>query len=133
MRTIKFRAWDGFKMNDVLSLSFNNKSIIRSNVDPVFGIGLTYMQFTGLLDKGGKEIYEGDVIERKGIIGQVIYKKAAGAFWLVWEQLEKGRTVSMYQELSATFSDGNIYRIDHYEIIGNIHQNPEFLNQNKQS
>lgn len=57
MRTIKFRAWSkSLGMSRPLSLV----DIVGSHTD--FEEYDTYMQFTGLTDKNGKEIYEGDVV-----------------------------------------------------------------------
>lgn len=64
------------------------------------------MQYTGLKDKNGKEIYENDVIDfENGYISEIFYQD--GAFKL----------------------NDNIYRSDlsHGIIIGNIYQNPELI------
>ncbi len=64
MREIKFRAWDttGDKWITNIILYFEN-NILNNIIE--FGIGIKdkvkLMQFTGLKDKNGKEIYEGDI------------------------------------------------------------------------
>ncbi len=61
MRTIKFRAWDGQKMIDnwlVMKQEHTQTVVTQRSV-----AGLVPMQFTGLLDKNGKEIYESDILE----------------------------------------------------------------------
>lgn len=76
------------------------------------------MQFTGLNDKNGKEIYEGDILrEDRGSIGKVIFIN--GAF--------------KCQMTHSKYAPWQIYHKKHkfyFEIIGNIYENPELLNQN---
>ena len=101
MREIKFRAWDkinkAMKHNVHLLDSFNEYLSRPKEWD--------CMQFTGLLDKNDKEIYEGDIM---------VWPNVAG----VWpEQLKPS-------EVRYPFVCGNAYK---GEIIGNIHENPELL------
>lgn len=66
---------------------------------------IAWLQFTGLLDKNGKEIYEGDIV----------HKKAPG---------EDYRFVVEWNDSNCGF---NLLRSFHkyYEVIGNIHETPE--------
>ena len=67
-----------------------------------------WSQFTGLKDKNGKEIYEGDVLQTvMGIVGETTFYE--GHF-----MLDVGKGVRMYVS-------------DEYEIIGNIYESPELL------
>lgn len=95
----------------------------------------TVGQFTGLLDKNGKEIYEGDVIEIKEIGGYGCKRKGVVEYdvddcaFVVrvlrpsWESIVR---LSTRVQICA---DGNctLEYINQYTVIGNIHDNPELL------
>lgn len=69
-RTIKFRSWDGYRMSKpftLMDIQLSKASLNR--------FGEIVMQFTGLTDKNGKEIYESD----SDNIGVVVFRN--GAFW----------------------------------------------------
>ena len=88
-----------------------NGSIIGNEVDPE-----TVGEFTGLLDKNGEEIYEGDVLNNEfGGIWAVRFNK--DGFWECYDDPNGGYFLSDYLKSSA--------------IISNIHDNPELLNTNK--
>ena len=73
MRSIKFRIWDG-----------NNEFFIYPEVLEL-NCGLEYQQYTGLKDKHGKEIYEGDILEwQKGMLGVVEYIPTRFIFKSKW-------------------------------------------------
>lgn len=64
MREIKFRAWDGEQMIDTFSVQSNGDGInYRGNIMTSWKL----MQYTGLTDKNGKEIYESDIVLANGM------------------------------------------------------------------
>ena len=87
-REIKFRAWD-----DVSEKMLNWNDFLDTNMKNTFiapeSTGLILMQYTGLHDKNGKEIYEGDLVQQFNIKenGIIEYKygqfgiKCLGMFW----------------------------------------------------
>ena len=86
----------------------------------------TVGQYTGLADKNGKRIFEGDIIKYKntdGIkfngvalttIGKVVYNEKNASF-----------AISGKDEIGAKYYD--YFPIKNIEVIGNIHDNPELL------
>ena len=86
---------------------------IYARVDPA-----TVGQFTGLTDKNGKKIFEGDIvkIDIAGLIFNAVCKFHSGSFGLVWHYMG----VDRWQAFTS------ICHVE-YEVIGNIHDNPELM------
>lgn len=119
MRTIKFRAWASFnhhydeKTQYMAYQGTPDNETIQSFMHHWGNYEL--MQFTGLLDKNSKEIYEGDIVEvNKKTVGIVEYTKRA-CFAVRWN-LSNGLTVK--KTLFWATEKG-------CEVIGNIYENPE--------
>ena len=112
MRKIKFRAWDAEEKNFIY---FDALEGLLSECDETYRqrcVG-KFEQFTGLHDKNGKEIYEGDLIKYGSDAPlEVIYRESCFCY------NQKSRYISRLQIFD------NINKI---EVIGNIHENPELL------
>lgn len=123
-----FRAWDkeNKKMIDVDILNWNNGEV------DFIGDGITFilkandielMQSTGLTDKNGKEIFEGDIIAinleglETPITAKVFQNRKIGI--LMFHAFEDNEDVPMVELL-----EGNSVE---FAIIGNIWENPELL------
>ena len=76
----------------------------------------TVGQFTGLIDKNGTKIFEGDIVrlDIAGIIFNAVCKFHSGSFGLVWHYMGADR----WQAFTS------ICHVE-YEVIGNVHDNPE--------
>jgi uncharacterized phage protein (TIGR01671 family) len=119
MREIKFRAWDKVqkKMGSVEGIDF-----LYSKAYPLIGnvkVGISFsdlelMQFTGLHDKTGKEIYEGDVVTNNDTNWQIFYDE--GAY-----RMRVKDTTRRYLLTGEP---------QHSEVIGNICENPELISEN---
>jgi hypothetical protein len=104
MREIKFRVWDLEKERWVLS--FVDVCITENFMSQDL---FSYQQYTGLKDKNGKEIYEGDILCWPEWEGSKNQKR-----W-VMEWIESDAGWIAYSPREAA------------EIIGNIYENPELL------
>jgi len=90
------------------------------------------LQFTGLKDKNGVEIYEGDVLEYKNDLGrhhlaQIFYKKGGLCFNIHEDDFYKNsEEIDFYESCADMQSKGWIVQ---FAVIGNIYENPELLNK----
>jgi len=137
MRTIKFRAWNKSTkiMVDLLKitpLALSDSMNTQLELQGMSGLFIPFskefelLQFTGLLDKNGKEIYEGDIMsDNCGNKFTVIFSDK-----LVWDG--SGSEHSGFYFNYYPDEDGYIDMDFHttpleYHIIGNIFENPELI------
>lgn len=119
MRTIKFRAWDKVKKEIVrVETIFSEEIDVRNEKKKGWFIEKDYekMQFTGLFDKNGKEIYEGDIIALQGVDDDKCY------FYEIRQ--EKSGAWMGCNELYWDLKSDDFIKL---EVVGNIHENPELL------
>lgn len=123
----KYRAWHNelgrmmlvntmfFFANELEELELND-SIMNDNI-PVYPDEIKLMQSTGLVDKEGTEVFEGDILHHQ-------------------IQTEYTFIVKYDEDNARWYGDGlsRTYRIDlmkcfmqYYKVIGNIYENPELL------
>jgi uncharacterized phage protein (TIGR01671 family) len=125
-RIIKFRAWD-----KTLKAMYEYNAAIEDLHDDC-----VLMQFTGLHDKNGKEIWEGDILASKK---WNVVKKADAPSVVFW--------MDTHAEFQHKWNEGNpfhpeldfwnneplwkvacgLFPTDKCEVIGNIYENPEFI------
>lgn len=119
MRPIKFRAWDVYNKKwlppEIFSIGIDDGKLRNKRNDGIIG-GVELVQFTGLLDKNGKEIYEGDIVRH--IPSAFDRNDAEGViFWF------QGHCRFALEKPNGHFLDS----LNDYEIIGNIYENPNLL------
>lgn len=108
MRPIKFKVWSR------VSNRWAEAGILLSTNGGIFELssdsGDMFLQFTSLIDKNGKEIYEGDIVKRELDFGD--------------------RPTEVTFNHGAFFAGGHflgIFMPEVYEVIGNIYEHPELL------
>ncbi len=115
-RELKFRAWDKHKKAMIFPYEGD---FIRWHAPSNWRDCYEVMQFTGLTDKNGKEIYEGDILQTD-----------LGTFKVYWR--EEGRWgVDQIVVIGAkvTFGD-SLWSIGGlYEVVGNIHEHGHLLDK----
>jgi len=127
MKTLKFRAWDAKRKEIFIPEAIVNAKDYGSEeyykeggfyyADVWYGTeirdikpDIILMQYVGIKDRNGKEIYEGDIIKHfAGELGVVKFKD--GCFGVEW--------LNGDFRISVPF--------EHHTIIGNIYENPELL------
>lgn len=125
MREIKFRAWDKEKkeMREVTGINWYDEYIWVDET-PMSGDKLPIestpiMQFTGLLDKNGKEIYESDLLK----IDMEKFGVSDAVYQVIWDT--DGWAL---KDLSDPDLPSYIFHDkDRQEVIGNIYENPDLI------
>ncbi len=115
-REIKFRAWDNENNRmfpdcfELTKTGFKEWVQLRQASED-----LEWMQYTCLKDKNGKEIYEGDIVRSKSLkdedVSEIKWHEEL-CFSLEWSSQPLGTHIIIGYE---------------FEVIGNIHENPELL------
>lgn len=127
-REIKFRAWDKDEkeMKEIINIGFydsKSEPLVITGIDRISIPNYELMQYTGIKDKNGKEIYEGDIVEWK-------YLKTWHKNEVRWVGGGFVVTTSGFKDDLNEPQDLLLVSILSCEVIGNIYENPELLNTN---
>lgn len=120
MREIKFRAWDPASkvMYPVEAINFHGRERVTVQYNPIKGFFLDdvqLMQYVGVDDKSGVEIYEGDILEIGGYEedrGVVIFNEDSTSYCVEYD--------------NVLTPIGEFYQLE-LEVVGNIYENPDCL------
>lgn len=129
---LKYRAWYVLAeemINEILMISFVRKEIIGKFSDGSTSVPLKFedkrngedvilMQSTGLFDKNGKEIFEKDILDYNGRKAIVKWHGSYASFIYEFVDELQNRTTE-WQPLYLSYY--------HFEIVGNVYENPELL------
>jgi uncharacterized phage protein (TIGR01671 family) len=138
MREIKFKAWDKEQeymrsWENLMDIRYNERwfkdNRDKNYINCIFSDpDLILLQFTGLYDKNGKEIYEGDIIKLESTVNgvnlfEIFYSNSAARFSVKYYN----RNIRNEYECSITdlFKPCEYSGDVDYEIVGNIYENNE--------
>jgi len=138
MRELKYRAWDKVEKKMLFDadpfaiyVSGSNEPLLAEthrNEDCIFE------QYTCLKDKNGKKIYEGDIVEAfiDGVWdagNAVCFGKKKWKLEVIYNDI---RFMDVFRVIGSKNCPDRIYylfdkELSELEVIGNVHENPEFL------
>lgn len=125
MREIKFRGWDK-ELNFMIDIKrykidFNGQVLFDNNDKELYNQTnkIELMQYAGLKDKNGVEIYECDIVKDGSRLWKIEISPIYGIFFI----LSKGGHTRCYGDFAS-------YLVDDFQVIGNIYEQSYLLDNN---
>lgn len=128
MREIKFRAWSRNEMSEPFTLLQAVEDEVYRTDQPIF------LQYTGLKDRNGVEIYEGDLVEvtqgnykwrYKIVWNDYFCEIEAKTYWRNFYNDDDGNYV--FEDTFTDEGEANLPSASKGEVIGNIYENSDLL------
>lgn len=139
MRQIKFRAWDKelriMNYGPEAKITFDGRIVLHSGPETIDRTCYELMQFTGLHDKNGKEIYEGDILECRCDVIKIKTNEPTGDISIKKYKIEYQTEYSRFQTKNIksdkfeNLPNSQCVITQFYSVIGNEFENQELLDE----
>lgn len=128
-RPIKFRAWDkdNEKILEVKSIHLieNEPQIVINPLEFISSEHVELLQYTGLKDKNGVEIYEGDIVQIK----DHSFQKKPGDYTGI--EIDGFYPVTYTERMELVAGQWLLmHQLPYITVVGNLYENPELLETN---
>ena len=124
----RFRVWDK-ESNKWLHFDFSTYPTYEKRIWKALSDGESFYQCTGLKDKKGELIYEGDIVKFKDRILIIRYQEEMSC--LTPQYYNEGEYCGRLWFDDYDSEECEFYRSTNFEVIGNTYENPELMEANK--